>query len=200
MVRATPGGRALGVLAAVVLIVALIALFINLLDSGGGTTDGQNGTSTTVSSTRAPIVTALLPTSVETSSELPRFEAENLIDSDSENSWNDRGLRGRDATLTFSFAQPVQISELEIINLTDDVRFRRNYRIQGYSIKVDDLAIEITGRLDDTNQPQRVPIASLKTTELVISVTSTYPAESVDGQIPFDELAVQEIRFFGTTR
>lgn len=197
MIRATPGGRALGVLAAVVLFVALAAVLFNAFRGGE---DDTAATSTSTTTTAAPVeAIELRPTEVTASTELTSFGAENLIDNDPDTSWNDASLRGQDATLTFRFAQPVQISYIEIQNVSDDARFARNYRIKGYAVVVDDIAIELTGRLEDTNDPQQIKIASLETTRLELRVTSTYPAQSADGQPPYNELAVQDIRFFGTT-
>jgi hypothetical protein len=200
MSRTSPGGRALGVLAAVVLIVALVALIFNVFRGGGdGTAESTSSTSSSTT-TIPPVVTEVFPTQVEASSELAGFEASNLIDGDLETSWNDDSSRGKDAVLTFRFARPVQLKEIEFQNLSDDERFRRNYKIQGFSITVDDLAIEINDRLDNTNEPQRVSIASVDTTELVIRVLSTYAAEPAGDSPPFDELALQEVRFFGTEK
>ena len=199
MMRGTPGGRALAVLAAVVLVVALIALIFNVFGGNGGDEEAAE-TTTTTTSTQPPVVEEMFASTVEASSELPGFEAENLIDGNPETSWNDQSNRGRDASLTFRFTRPVQITRIELQNLEDEVRFKRNYRIQGYQISVDDLAIEITGRLEDTNASQDVQIASLETTELTIVVTSTFPAQAVEDLPPFDELALQGVRFFGSER
>ena len=70
----------------------------------------------------------------------------------------------------FTFPEPVRITEIELQNLFDEERFKKNYKIQGYLITTDDLTIEISGRLANTNDAQRIPIASLGTTELLIEV------------------------------
>ncbi len=107
-------------------------------------------------------------------------------------------MRGEGATLTFRFAQPVQIFDIEIQNLVDQVKFRRNYRIKNYVITVDDLpAVERAGTLDDNNTKQTIAIGSRDTRELVIRVTDTYPAEAVGDDPAFEELALQSVRFFG---
>lgn len=199
MVRATAGGRALGVLAAVVLLVALAALMFNILRGGGDVPDATDST-TTPSSTAPPIVQEVFASAVDASSELTGFEAANLIDSNIDTYWNDESARGKDAQLTFRFARPVALSEIEFLNLVDETKFKRNYRIQGYVIRVDDLEIEIAGRLEDTNERQLVKIASLETVELEILITSTYPAQAVGDAPPFDELALNAVRFFGTER
>ena len=194
--RTSPGGRALGVLGAVVLLVALAALIFNVFRGGDDVAD----TSTTTSSaTTVPVAAVeLFPASVEASSFLNGHDPEHLIDDDPDTDWNDDGARGVDAWLRFSFTRPVRITEIELQNLFDDDRFKKNYKIQGYLITTDDLTIEISGRLANTNDPQRIPIASIGTTELTIAVKSTYPAEPAGDRPPFNELALQSVRVFGS--
>ncbi|NNF64616.1 MAG: hypothetical protein HKN07_10195 [Acidimicrobiia bacterium] len=196
MVRNTPGSRALGVLAALVLVVALGALFFNFFNGGDEEAAPQETTTTT---TEAPqlVLTRLIPTSVEASSSLTGFEPEGLIDNDPTTIWNDASNRGNGATLTFRFQQPVQIVEMEIHNLTDEERFTRNYRVQGYTITLDDLATPVSSILEDTREVQTIEIPSVRTTELTFEVKSVHPASTWNGAIPYDELAVQEIRFYG---
>jgi hypothetical protein len=198
MLRATPGSRALGVLVAVVLIVTLIALFMNIF--GGDDTASPETTTTQAPATTlatAP-VEELQPSTVEASSELgTQWVAENLIDGNLATEWQDRSLSGRGAVLTFRFQQPVAISEIEIYNLPDDDRFRQNYRIRGYRITVDDLSYEITGQLTDVNTRQVIQVASISTRTLVLEVTSTFESEAIGDGVPFAELALADVRFFG---
>lgn len=199
--RTSPGFRALGVLAAVVLVVALVALMVNIFRSGEDAVAGPDTSSTSSTTTQPVIVTEIVPTSVTASSQLSdAFGPENLIDGDPETRWNDNSNRGVDAWLEFTFATPVQITEMEFQNVTDDTKFRQNYKIQGYTITVNDLNVPISGRLVNSNEPQRVRIASLETFELRVDVTTTYPAEPVGDDPPFNELALEDVRFFGVER
>jgi hypothetical protein len=100
--------------------------------------------------------------------------------------------------LRFEFEQPVAITHIEFTNIADDDRFRQNYRIRGYRVTVDDLTLELSDQLQDVNEPQRFDVASFRTTVLTIEVTSTYPAESIDDGPPYTELALADVRFFGT--
>jgi len=196
LIRATPGARALTVLAGVLLIV-LVAVFLMNLGNG----DDPAASSTTVaasSTTLEPDYIRLQPFSVDSSSSFPGFEAANLLDDDPDKYWNDNSLRGNNAWIEFRFAQPVQIVEIELQNLLDEEKFRRNYRMKSIAITVDDLQIEFNEQLDDSNDPQRFQIGSLETTIVRIEVKSTYPAEQYEGGVPFDELALQEVLFFGT--
>ena len=197
LARATAGGRAVTVLAAVVVIVGFVALLINLRGDEPPTSDTSSSTSTT--SVTPPEITLLKPTSVDASSSFSTaFGPENLIDGDIDTYWNDAGLGGENAILTFRFAQPVQIFDVEVQNLVDEVKFKRNYRIKGYVITIDDLpAVERSGTLDDTNTQQTIAIGSVATRELVLVVTSIYPAEAVGDDPAFEELALHSVRFFG---
>ena len=179
------------------LFVALAALIFNVLRGGGS--DVADSSTSTSTATTTPIATVeIFATSVDASSFANGFDPEHLIDGDPSTDWNDDSARGVDAWLKFTFDRPVRITEIELQNLLDDERFRRNYKIQGYLITTDDLSIEISGRLSNTNDPQRIPIASVGTTELTIAVKSTYPAEPAGDRPPFSELALQSVRFFGS--
>lgn len=197
--RSTAGGRALGVLAAVVLVVALVALMMNIF--GGDGEAEVTGPETSTSTTSAAVVAPpeeITPTSVNASSELNEsFGPENLIDGDPETRWNDNSLRGVGAWLEFTFSPAVQITEIVFQNVEDDESFKRNYKIQGYQIEVNDLNVPISGRLLNSNEPQRVKIASLETFNLKIFVTTTHLAEPVGENPPFSELALQGVQFFG---
>ena len=199
--RTSAGARALGVLAAVVLVVVLVALMVNIFRSGDEGTIANPETETTTSTTLPVIVAEIVPTSVKASSQLSDgFGPENLIDGDPETRWNDKSARGVGAWLEFTFATPVQITEMEFQNVEDDEKFRQNYKIQGYTVTVNDLNVPISGRLVNSNVPQRVRIASLETFTLRVDVSTTYPAEPVGDNPPFDELALQDVRFFGVEK
>jgi hypothetical protein len=187
------------VLAAVVLVVALAALIFNVFGGSDDTAAPEDTTTSTAAATPVAAV-ELFASSVKASSEIDGHEASSVIDGDPATDWNDEGLRGKDAWLEFTFAQPVQLTEIELQNLEEDERFKRNYKIQGYVITVDDMDIEIPGRLENTNDPQRIPIASLGTSSLIVRVTSTYTAEPAGDRPPFNELALQGVRFFGLER
>lgn len=199
--RTSAGSRALGVLAAVVLVVVLVAVMVNIFRSGDAPLAGPDTSETTTSTTLPVIVGEIVPTSVTASSELSEaFGPGNLIDGDPETRWNDKSARGVGAWLEFTFATPVQITEMEFQNVEDDEKFRQNYKIQGYTVTVNDLGVPISGRLVNSNVPQRVRVASLETFTLRVDVSTTYPAEPVGDNPPFDELALQGIKFFGVEK
>ncbi len=194
MLRTTAGARALMVLAGVILTVAVLALLVNVFRGGGDSTAETSSTTTTTQ----PIleVVQLSPIRIDCTSELAAFPCAALVDDDPTNSWN-ATEGGVDAEITFLFSPPVQITEIFIHNLEDEERFLRNARIRGIEVIIDDLPQATVTELDDTNEPQRVQIRSLRTSSLTLRVTSAYPGQSYEGKEPFRELAAQEITFFG---
>ncbi len=199
MGRASPGAKALGVLVGVVLVVLLLAGLRSIWRSGSGEASDTT-TSSTTSSTTAIATVQLVPTSVEASSTLPGYPASNLIDGDPATEWQDQSLGGEGAVLTFRFAQPVAISYIEIQGITGDAdRFRQNYRMKGYEITVDDNQLKTTNTVADDPGPHRIEIASQETNRLELSILSAYASEPVEDQLPFKELVIAEISFFGHT-
>jgi hypothetical protein len=185
------------VLAGVILAVALIALLVNIFRGGSDSPSAQTTVTTSdVTTIPSQAIVELAVTNVVPSSEIPGFPASALIDSDPSNSWNDTQTSGQ-AFLTFTFAQPVQITQIQVQNITDEERFLRNFRIKDYEIEIDDLPTVTSGTLDDDNAPQTIPVPSLQTTELTLRVVSTYAAVPFEGKLPFRELALQEVKFFG---
>ena len=199
MVRSTPGGRALSVLAAAVLVVALIALLVNVF-RGGDDTEPTTTTSDTTTTTLATL-SEITPTGVTVSSQITAsFGGSNLIDGDLTTEWQ-ASQSATPLTIEFRWAQPVQIQYVEIYNIADQERFLRNYRIQGYKIKVDDSAIEYRNTLEnEAGGPHKIDIASFETTLLTIEVLSNYPSQAIDGEIAFNELVVAEVKFWGTNQ
>lgn len=200
MLRTTAGARALMVLAGVILAVALGALLVNLFRDSSSEPEvagGDNGGVTVESSVPVPMIEELPVASVEASSELEGFEAENLIDDDPTNRWNDT-QQGGDVFLTFTFPQPVQITQMTLQNVTDEAAFVRNRKIRDYQIEIDDVATITSGTLaNDNSAAQTIDVNSVRTTRLTLKVITTWPAESYEGDLPFKELALQEVQFFG---
>jgi hypothetical protein len=73
----------------------------------------------------------------------------------------------------------------------------RNARIKGIEIVIDDLPQSTIAELEDSNEPQRVQVRSLRTSSVTITITSAYPGQTYEGREPFRELALQEIAFYG---
>jgi hypothetical protein len=197
MVRATPGGRALSVLAAAVLVVALIALVVNVFRGGGG--DEATTTTTSTTSTTLADLVEITPTDASATAQISAaFSASNLIDGDLSTEW--QAPHGDDLVLTFTFAQPIRIDHIEIYNISDQTRFLRNFRINGYKITADDIpGVETRNTLqDEPGGPQTIDIPSIGTQELTLEILSSYPSQAVNGEVAFDEIAVAEVKFYGS--
>lgn len=195
MLRTTAGARALIVLATVVLAVAMLALLVNLF-SGGGDPTADETTSSTATSVAAVPITQLTPIRVTCTNELTSFPCSALLDGDPATSWN-AAEGGIGSEITFLFSPPVQITELIIQNVEDECRFLRNHRIRGVEVLVDDLTQATVQELDDSRDPQRIQVRSLRTSSLTLRVTSGYNAQSCEGNEPYTELAAQDIYFYG---
>ncbi|MFQ5948879.1 MAG: hypothetical protein ACE5KX_08470, partial [Acidimicrobiia bacterium] len=137
MLRTTPGARALMVLAGVILVVALLALLVNVF-RGGDNAPAAEPTVTTAVPAPPLAIEELKPIRVDCSSELPGWPCDALIDEDPTNYWNAIN-GGEDAEIKFFFTEPVQITEILVHNPTDEEDFLRNFRINGLEIAIDDL-------------------------------------------------------------
>ena len=139
----------------------------------------------------------IAPVHVECSSELIAKPCSNLIDG-TPAYWNDKSLAGEDAVITVTFGEPVQLEQVQILNLSDDERFRRNYRIREVDIIADDQPeVHVADDLPDTNtRPHAITMVTTGTHQVVIRITRTWPSEDVGGS-RFFELAIEEIEFWG---
>jgi hypothetical protein len=197
-------------------VIALAAAVVVLLGGGGWlllirggsqpegtsqpavTTTAETTSTAEVTSTTTTIldVVQLQPIRVDCTSQLDSFPCVALIDDDPDNYWNARD-GGVGAVLTYIFSPPVQILEVSFQNVADDEGFNRNARIKGIEITVDDLPQATIAELDDTNEPQRVQLHSLRTSRLTITITSAYPGWIFEGKEPFSELALAELTAWG---
>ena len=136
--------------------------------------------------------------SITASSELSaKSGAEKLIDGDLERGWHDASLQGVGAWFEVRFTSPVAIGEIVITPLSEEAGFVRNFKVNEYTIEVNDMADRVTGRMVDDPSPQTIVINSTETMYLRFTVNTTYPAVAVDDGPPFDELAIAEIQILG---
>ena len=198
------GSRALGIIVVVIAIVVVAALIIPAIRGGDETPASDDpesvpSSSTTAATTLNTPIEEITPISITCSSEHnAKLRCENLIDG-TEKYWNDQSLRGEDARITVTFVKPVALQQVQIINVGNEEKFRRNYRVRGVEIYADDAPdIPISGNIDNTNEgPHAVRIVTNYTLELEIRVTSTWPSEALGGEQAFDELAIEELKFWG---
>ena len=200
----SPGTRALTVILAVLALVVLLALIYNAAfrgDDGAatGTTDPSASTEITNTTVRVGDIGKIVPIEIRCSSELngTNLACNNLLDGTTAY-WNDNSLRGEGAVIIVTFAEPVQLEQVQFVNIEDDESFHRNYRVRGVSIVADDLPglPFIDDIPNDNARPHAVTTATLGTMQLTIQITATWPSEPINGRA-FDELALDEIEFWG---
>ena len=112
-------------------------------------------------------------------------------------------LKGVGAFFEVTFGESVQLEQIVFMNVIEEEKFMRNYRIKDVEIIANDVPAPFNFTLDDKSPAQSKRMQTLATTELTIRVTGTYPGEAytdpVTGEvgIPFTELALAEIEFYG---
>ncbi|MDE0137039.1 MAG: hypothetical protein OXM57_13500 [bacterium] len=199
----TAGNRAVRVIITGVAFVVILALIIQAMR--GGDDEPGAGPDETTAATEATEPTMVLgpleeitPISITCSSEYNAgLACENLIDGE-ETYWNDASRRGEDARITVTFVNPVALEQVQIINVNNLEKFRRNYRVRDVEIFADDFpGVPFVDDIPDANdRPHGIPTTTNHTSVLEIRVTSTWPSEALGGEA-FDELAIQEIKFWG---
>ena len=204
LLQVSAGVRAAIMIAAVLAAVLLIAWIFGALT--GDSTDDPVTSDSSVTSTTSNTVAAtqqLPPLLITCSSEFVSLPCGNLTDGSVETYWNDLSLKGEGAEFIITFGTPVQLETIVIMNVTDEEKFKRNYRIKDLEIIADDTATPFNFTLDDKSQPQSVRLQTLATTELTIRVTGVYAGEAYtdpdtgNTEIPFEELALAEFEFYG---
>ncbi len=160
----------------------------------------EQTTSTSTTTTLESILKVQMPISCAASSTLESsnpngFSCEKLYDNDY-STWQDNALSCQDAWLEFNFAKEVFIEFIVIQNAEKSSSFKRNYKIRDLVITTNAENQKIQKELENRNTEQWIDI-NTTTNYLRIDVLSAYPGEEFNGQEPFKECAVQEVRFFG---
>jgi hypothetical protein len=138
---------------------------------------------------------------VTASSEQPGFPAGNLVDGSIDTAWNDAGLHGEGAELTFDFAESVYLDAIVLTNLQNETDRLRNYRIREVAIELrtSEGPVFMTVTAPDAADPYLIDTGTVHRGTLVVRVLSVWPAESVNDMPALDELAIAEMAFFGAT-
>lgn len=201
----SPGGRALGIIVVVIALVVVAALVISAIrgddPSEEVAAEEQETTPSTVATTLGRLM-KVTPISITCSSEYnANLGCENLIDG-ADSYWNDASLRGEDAWIKVTFVNPVALESVLLINVSNEEKFRRNYRVRAVEIHADDLpGVPFVDEIADANdRPLNISTPTNHTLELEIRVTATYPSEPLGGGTAFDELAVEDLEFWGRVK
>jgi hypothetical protein len=178
--------------------VILIALFFNIFAGG----DPEANESTSSTSTTVPQIVEAGPIEILDETCTPQgigsLICSNLTSGDNAEfqvNWEDTSDNG--VEITFTFLEPMAVTEIQWTNIDDDAtRFRRNYRAKSLTILAQDSLTPVPVTLQDQQGTQLVRYTALNTTTLVIKILEAYLAEPVDGDV-FDELAIDEIVIIG---
>lgn len=199
-VQATAGVRAALAISGLLLAVIFIALFVNIFN--GGDTNAE--TSTTTTSTTVPDIAEAAPIDVLSVSCDPQgigsLICNNLISGTTGQGneyqvvWEDVANDG--ILITFTFREPIAISEIQWTNIDDPVRFKQNYRAKGITIVAQDSLTEVPATIEDQQGTQIVRYTALNTTTLQIKIVSAYESEIVQ-ENRYGELAIDEIVIVG---
>ena len=200
------GGRALGIIVVVIALVVVAALVIQAIrgdeePADVAAVDGETEVESPGSTTTIELgpLEQIAPISISCSTEYnANLGCENLIDGE-DTYWNDASLKGEDAWIKVIFVNPVALESVQVVNVRNEEKFRRNYRVRAVEVEADDLpGVPFVSEIDNANdRPLSVPTPTNHTQELEIRVTATYPSEPLGGSQAFDELAIQELRFWG---
>jgi len=153
-------------------------------------------TSTTIESKLGPkFPITCAASSAYDSSNTGDFSCENLFDG-TYSMWQDNALKCKDGWVEFNFSDEIFIEFIVFQNSEKTTSFKRNHKVRDLLITSDNPELEIQKELENDNFEQWIDI-NTTTSYLRIDFLSAYPGEELNGQKPFDECAIQEIRFFG---
>jgi hypothetical protein len=192
-----PGLGVLAGAAAAVVVVGGVAV-AGLRSSGGG----EDRTAPAGSSARGSAVAVAADTVRASASSTQRrdgsitYGAANTLDGRPETAWNSNG-QGAGASLTYTFAAPVDLASITVLNGYQKVRtasngstvdlFALNERVQTLRVVTDAGSTEWT--LRDDRSPQTLSRAFGRTRTVRLQVVSTYPSSR------YRDLGVSEVRF-----
>ena len=110
--------------------------------------------------------------------------------------WQDNSLSCKDAILEFTFSDNVYFEFIVIQNAEKSSSFKKNFKARDIRITTDESDYEVDKELENDNFQQWIDLNTYANT-IKIEILSAYPGEEFNGQNPFNECAIQEIKFFG---
>ena len=201
--KEVPGIRAVFFLALIIPLIAGASYFYNSRIAEEVVEEIAIVEQTTIPTTSTIIESKLGPkfpincaaSSTYDSSSTGDFACENLFDG-SNLMWQDNSLKCEGGWIEFNFSNEIFIEFIVVQNAQKSNSFKRNYKVRDLLITGKDPELEIQKELENDNFEQWVDV-NTSTSYLRIDFLSAYPGEDLNGQEPFDECAIQEIRFFG---
>jgi ribosomal protein L32 len=200
-VGTSAGLRAVIAVSAVLIVVFVGAAIFNALQGGPSTASTETTVAADASDTTAgqTKLRRINPIGVDCSSTAEGFSCDSLIARRSEQGWNNDPNSDEPIEFVFTFAPEVALEQVVLKNATDEERYTRNLKVQGFVIETDDMggAVE-TNVIPEASGPHVINVATVGTTELTFRVTSTYPGEALDANRgPYDTLLIMGFEFYG---
>ncbi len=202
--KEVPGIRAVFFLALIIPLIGIASYFYNtriadevveeliVVEQTAATT-----TSTTIQSMlklQKPI-SCIASSTYESGNNSGDFSCENLYDNEY-TMWQDNSQSCNEGWLEFNFSRNIFIEFIVIQNSEKTSSFMRNFKVRDILITTDDQDVQIQKELENDNFEQWVDV-NATTSFLRIDILSAYPGVELNGQNPFEECALQEVRFFG---
>ena len=137
---------------------------------------------------------------VEASSELESageltYGARNTLDGNRETAWNSDAADPVGQTLTYRFAEPVELTALRLVNgyAKSDEIYAANHRLKSVMVITDEASRPLT--LLDTDDPQEISFEFGLTSKVIIEVTEIFEGQGFDNPEISSDLALSEIAF-----
>jgi len=119
----------------------------------------------------------------------------NMLDGDPKTAWNSNGDKvgdGKGVVLTFTFAEPVRLRGVAVLNgyqkkITNGDLYTKNSRVGGLTVKTD--AATKDWALRDAREAQALEADLGETSTVTLTVTDVYPGDT------YKDLALSEVSF-----
>lgn len=199
-VQATAGVRAALGISGLLFLVILVALFFNLF-SGEDPVAAEttiDGAPTTAVAAPDPAPIPILAAEC-TPEGISSFTCSNLYsgtEAEYQVDWEELEAAQESVTIRLLFSEPMIVTQLVWSNITEENRFRQNFRARGLIINAQGSLSPVIEELEDLPGKQNVNYAALNANWIEITVESAYQAQVVNDNV-FGELAIDEITVIG---
>ncbi|MGH1488987.1 MAG: discoidin domain-containing protein [Acidimicrobiales bacterium] len=128
------------------------------------------------------------------------YNPRNTLDGDPQTAWNSDAEELIGQTLTFRFAEPVELTALQFVNgyAKNDNIFASNHRLKSVLVTTDQSSESLT--LIDDDGPQEISFDFGLTTKVVLEVTEIFEGEGFASPELNADLAVSEVAFVAVQR
>lgn len=198
-VQATAGVRAALAISGLLFGVVIVALLFNVFagdDPATSTTIASTSTTVPVVEENGPIAVISETCSVEGISSFVCANLTSGTDDSYQVNWEELQETDERIRIRLTFDQPMVIQQIIWRGLTEETRFRQNYRARGLVIEASDSVSALNHELEDIPGEQSIVYAAMGANWIEFEIQSAYVATLTDGNV-FKELAIDEIIVIG---